>query len=121
MCKAIQEIGLMQECWTHCKHLAYGTSKTRLDSSLQCQASTCSPRNTKWRGSLGNIAVHPDHRGKGLARKVTAALVKSLLDEGIEQIGLNVSDSNPAAIACYTRLGFERVGTYEEIMWDKKK
>lgn len=68
--------------------------------------------------SLGNIAVHPAHRGKGLATKVTAALVSSLLQEGIEHIGLNVSEVNQAAIACYTKLGFSEVGKYEEIMWE---
>lgn len=68
--------------------------------------------------SLGNIAVHPAHRGKGLARIVTAALLKSLLGEGIEHVGLNVREDNAAAVACYTHLGFEKVGEYEEIMWN---
>lgn len=67
--------------------------------------------------ALGNIAVHPSHRGKGLGRKVTAALVKNLLNEGVEHIGLNVNASNEAAISCYRMLGFEQIGQYEEIMW----
>lgn len=68
--------------------------------------------------ALGNIAVHLDHRGKGLARLVTAALVKSLLSEGIQHIGLNVLADNGAAVACYKRLGFIQIAQFEEIMWD---
>ena len=70
--------------------------------------------------ALGNIAVHKDHRGRGLAGRVTAALVQSLLAEGIEHIGLNVSASNAAAVACYTKLGFEPLADFEEIMWTLK-
>lgn len=70
--------------------------------------------------ALGNIAVHLEHRGRGLAGKVTAALVQSLLNEGIEHIGLNVLASNAAAVACYTKLGFEPLADFEEIMWTLK-
>lgn len=70
--------------------------------------------------ALGNIAVHLDHRGKGLARTVTAALVKSLLAAGIQDIGLNVLADNAAAVACYARLGFVQIAEFEEIMWDLK-
>lgn len=69
--------------------------------------------------ALGNIAVHESHRGRGLARKVTAALVQSLLLEGIAHIGLNVLASNAAAMACYTKLGFAPVAEFEEIMWER--
>lgn len=71
--------------------------------------------------ALGNIAVHAAHRGKGLARRVTAALVNSLLGEEIQHIGLNVSASNTAAIACYRRLGFEKIGEYDEVMWTTRE
>lgn len=70
--------------------------------------------------ALGNIAVHVEHRGRGLAGRVTAALVQSLLTEGIEHIGLNVLASNAAAVACYTKLGFEPLADFEEIMWTLK-
>jgi ribosomal protein S18 acetylase RimI-like enzyme len=70
--------------------------------------------------SLGNIAVHTEHRGRGLARTATAALLKSILSASVEHIGLNVSASNAAAIKCYTGLGFEKVGEYDEVMWTRK-
>jgi len=65
--------------------------------------------------ALGNIATHPSHRGRGFAGMVTAAVCRSLLMEGVEQIGLNVKASNVAAIACYARLGFTEVAPYEEV------
>jgi GNAT superfamily N-acetyltransferase len=69
--------------------------------------------------ALGNIATLPDHRGKGLASKVTARLCQSLL-QTVEHIGLNVKTDNRSAIACYEKLGFEPIGTYEECMLEDK-
>lgn len=63
--------------------------------------------------SLGNIATRPDARGRGLARRVTAAMCRVLQPE-IDMIGLNVRADNPAAIACYRSLGFETRYGYDE-------
>lgn len=63
--------------------------------------------------SLGNIATRPDARGRGYARRVTAALCDRLRAE-IDVIGLNVRADNAAAIACYRAVGFERLGEYGE-------
>ena len=65
--------------------------------------------------ALGNIAVDPSHRGRGLGRRVTAALCGLLLGK-VRIIGLNVKADNHAAIGCYRRLGFERIASYEEYM-----
>lgn len=65
--------------------------------------------------ALGNIATHPDHRGKGLATMVTARLCRQLRDE-VTTIGLNVSRENELAIRCYRRLGFVEVAPYGEFM-----
>ena len=64
--------------------------------------------------ALGNIAVAPEHRGRHLGTRVTAALCRSLLGVGIEHVGLNVRADNRAAIACYERLGFATVARFEE-------
>jgi ribosomal protein S18 acetylase RimI-like enzyme len=66
--------------------------------------------------ALGNITTHPAARGRGLATIVTAQLCRELLGS-VDRIGLNVRSDNPAAIACYRKLGFERVGQYEEWMF----
>lgn len=63
--------------------------------------------------ALGNIATHPDYRGHGLARSVTARLCLSLL-ESVSLIGLNVHSQNQVAIHCYQRLGFRQCARYEE-------
>jgi ribosomal protein S18 acetylase RimI-like enzyme len=66
--------------------------------------------------ALGNITTRPDARGRGLATLVTARLCRELL-RSVDQIGLNVRADNAAAIRCYARLGFTRVGQYEELMF----
>ncbi|MDD5657168.1 MAG: GNAT family N-acetyltransferase [Elusimicrobia bacterium] len=63
--------------------------------------------------ALGNIATHPDFRGQGLAKIVTAAVCRNLLATA-DHIGLNVKAGNAAAIACYRSLGFEIHASYEE-------
>jgi predicted GNAT family acetyltransferase len=63
--------------------------------------------------ALGNIATHPDYRGKGYGRAVTARVCKSLLSE-IDHIGLNVKADNTSAIRCYEQLGFEAIGSFGE-------
>ena len=63
---------------------------------------------------LGNIFVHPDYRGKGLAQTVASAVVTSLREAGIRTIGLNVEDANGAAIRAYERIGFRTHFDYYE-------
>lgn len=65
--------------------------------------------------ALGNIATDPAYRGRGLATDVTASICRKLLGS-VDAIGLNVKADNSAAIACYTRLGFEVTATYREIL-----
>jgi len=65
--------------------------------------------------ALGNIVTHPDYRGEGFGRAVTARLCQSLF-EHVDHIGLNVKSNNAAAIALYEKLGFEIVGSYYELM-----
>jgi GNAT superfamily N-acetyltransferase len=63
--------------------------------------------------ALGNIATHPDYRGRGDGTTATAKVCKSLLCE-IDNIGLNVKVDNISAIRCYERLGFEVINSYGE-------
>ena len=65
--------------------------------------------------ALGNVTTHPDYRGQGLASAVCAKLCREL-EATTDHIGLNVSQENTSAIACYERLGFERVAAYGEYM-----
>lgn len=70
--------------------------------------------------ALGNITTHPQWRGQGLGTLVCAKLCQALL-KTVEHIGLNVKADNLSAIACYRKLGFERVATYEEFALELKK
>jgi len=62
---------------------------------------------------LGNIATHPDYRGKQIGYKLTSALCFDL-QKRVDFIGLNVRSDNEYAIKCYKKIGFEIIGTYEE-------
>ena len=55
------------------------------------------------------LAVAPPARGKGLGRALIAAM-RPCAALGAGSIFLEVGDDNPAALALYAGLGFERVG-----------
>ena len=63
--------------------------------------------------ALGNIATHPDFRGKRIAYKLTSALCSDL-KKTVDIIGLNVNSENRAAIKCYENIGFEIRSSYDE-------
>jgi ribosomal protein S18 acetylase RimI-like enzyme len=65
--------------------------------------------------ALGNIVTHPDYRGKGFGKAVTAKLCRSL-SEHVDNIGLNVKADNSAAIALYEKSGFQIVSTFYELV-----
>jgi predicted GNAT family acetyltransferase len=58
--------------------------------------------------AVGNVFTHPDYRGQGYGTVMTRAVVTELLQRGIQDIILNVSQDNEAAIHIYERLGFQR-------------
>lgn len=65
--------------------------------------------------ALGNIATHPDYRGRQISYKLTSQLCYELRKD-IQYIGLNVRSNNQAAIKTYERIGFEFIGNYHECM-----
>jgi len=69
--------------------------------------------------ALGNIATRPAARGRGLGKRVTARLCRSLL-ENVSHVGLNVKADNAAAIALYRKLGFTHAASYMEYMAEAK-
>jgi len=72
-------------------------------------------RSERYRAAaLGNVATHPDARGYGLARGLTAAVCRRLLDRGVARIGLNVREANTAGRALYEGLGFNTRLQYQE-------
>ncbi len=59
-------------------------------------------------GFIANVAVHPNHRRRGIAR----ALVNAAIEQGrsLSRLTLEVRESNAAAIALYQSLGFVKDG-----------
>jgi ribosomal protein S18 acetylase RimI-like enzyme len=55
---------------------------------------------------LALLAVHPEHRRRGVARRLLAWLEKCADTAGIERIGVEARSDNPAAIAFYQKQGY---------------
>ncbi|MEL3892400.1 GNAT family N-acetyltransferase [Ferrovibrio sp. MS7] len=59
---------------------------------------------------LYSIAVHPDWRGQGLARRLLTALEQTARKIGADEMRLEVADRNKAALALYRESGYEETG-----------
>ncbi len=57
-----------------------------------------------------NVAVHSQHRRKGIAEALVLALVEALKEAGSHCLTLEVRASNEPAKALYEKLGFGQVG-----------
>ena len=62
---------------------------------------------------LSRVLVAPDRRRRGVGGvMVSRAVSFSFREHGVDRIDLGVSADNAAAIGCYEKLGFARVGTW---------
>ena len=68
-------------------------------------------------GEVYVVAVDPAYQGRGLGRTVTALGLAHLAARGVETIDLYVEGDNAAAVATYTRLGFERASV--DVMYSR--
>jgi ribosomal-protein-alanine N-acetyltransferase len=59
---------------------------------------------------LDLLAVHHDHRARGLGRRLLEWLEKPALVAGISAVFLEVRESNRGARAFYERLGYRKLG-----------
>ena len=57
-----------------------------------------------------NVAVHPDHRRKGIAEALVLSLAEALKEKGSHCLTLEVRESNAPAIGLYEKLGFQQIG-----------
>ena len=55
---------------------------------------------------IANVAVHPDHRRKGIANALTNAALAYIKNRKIHSVWLQVNSNNPAAIHLYQSAGF---------------
>jgi len=77
------------------------------DGQLVAAAGTHLASSTYSVAAVGNIFTHPDYRERGYGTATTSAVVAELLQRGIRDVVLNVSQENKSAIRIYERLGFE--------------
>jgi ribosomal-protein-alanine acetyltransferase len=57
-----------------------------------------------------NVAVAPEHRRRGLARRLLDRAVAGLEAEGVREMFLEVRESNAGALRLYEGAGFGRIG-----------
>ncbi|MDR3020809.1 MAG: GNAT family N-acetyltransferase [Treponema sp.] len=63
------------------------------------------------RYQVGGVYVHPDFRGKGIARRMAKEFITSLINEG-RGVSLFVKKNNMPARRLYTGLGLRIIGNY---------
>ena len=72
-------------------------------------------------GYITNIAVHPDHRRKGIAFQLTENLKAKAQSLELSFLTLEVRESNLAAIKLYEKAGFETVAKRKNFYSDPKE
>jgi ribosomal-protein-alanine N-acetyltransferase len=83
----------------------------------------CSNRNGS--ASLLKIAVHPEHRRKGIATSLINKLIEMLKDRQIVQVEVIVLETCEPAISLYKKFGFNMVSTipqasHQDDLWVMK-
>ncbi len=68
-----------------------------------------SARRDTW--IVGNVATHPNHRGRGIASQLVDACVRHAFARGAKQVALQVHHDNAPALQVYQKLGFIRMGS----------
>jgi [ribosomal protein S18]-alanine N-acetyltransferase len=59
---------------------------------------------------IATIAVHPEHRQKGVAKELLAKSLKTASEKGMQQATLEVRANNTSALRLYKHFGFEIIG-----------
>ncbi|MES2778171.1 MAG: GNAT family N-acetyltransferase [Bacteroidota bacterium] len=57
---------------------------------------------------LGFMFVHPEHRGKGINKKIIEALKKWAISRDVKELRLDVYFDNISAIKAYEKIGFAK-------------
>ena len=68
---------------------------------------------------IGNVVVHPDHRGLGIGRALMEQALQAARQEQAKWIGLEVRADNPVACQLYQHMGFHVVGSTEHMLRPK--
>jgi GNAT superfamily N-acetyltransferase len=63
-------------------------------------------------GELKRVFVLPEHRGRGIARRLTVELERAVRQVGFRRLVLETGTAQPEAIGLYTALGYEPIESY---------
>jgi ribosomal protein S18 acetylase RimI-like enzyme len=67
---------------------------------------------------LARLIVAPEMRGKGIGKRLAAALVDKASTTGLGSVILRVRPDNPVAIHCYRASGFHDISQEEAAVWN---
>lgn len=70
---------------------------------------------------ITNIAVHPDHRNKGIASKLLVELINHCRKNGCNAYTLEVRSGNKAARGLYEKYNFQEAGIRKGYYEDNKE
>jgi len=62
-----------------------------------------------------SVYLHPDHHGEGLGMRLMMELLEALDHEGVHRAVAAVALPNDASVGLHERLGFEEVGTMDQV------
>ena len=65
------------------------------------------------RAEILRIAVHPDHRGKGVAKELLETILRIFSKDDIEKVELDVNSANRSAVKLYDKFGFKITKDFE--------
>ncbi len=70
------------------------------------------------KGWINRVAVHPDYRGRGIARRLVEAVERRCLELGIQIFAALIEDWNETSMKVFERLGYQK---HEDIFYYSKR
>lgn len=78
-------------------------------------------RNQQHLYFIANVSVHPEHRGRGIAKKLTERALRHVKEHQGSHVMLQVREDNPPAIHVYESLGFVEINRRTNWIVDRTK